>query len=371
MILSGLKYADGKFNICQGAIRIKNGIIDSFTDCEDAEKIDMSGLLALPGFVDVHTHGGSGADACDKNEISLETLSRHYAKHGVTSFCPTTMTLPVSELEEIFSSIESFKGKEPAAYIHGINMEGPYVSKDKCGAQNPDYIALPDVDEFMRLDAVSSVSLVDVAPEVEGALEFAEKISSHTVCSIAHTSATYEQAKAGIESGFSHVTHFYNAMSGLSHRSPGVVGAVLEDDNVTAELICDGFHLSPAAVRIAFKVLGEDRCVAISDSLSSADFPDGEYTLGGQKVIVRGGYAHLENGTIAGSTANLFDEFRNLLSFGIPFKAALKACSANPAKVIGAFDRCGSLETGKNADIILVDGKFNLKHVFVRGKMIF
>lgn len=371
MILTDLQYVDGEYAIQKGAIRIENGVITSFRDEGENDKISMQGLLALPGFIDIHTHGGSGADACDRKEEALETLSRHYARHGVTSFCPTTMTLPVSQLKEIFESIESFKGKEPAAYIQGINMEGPYVSKNKCGAQNPDYIALPDAEEFLELTKISKVSLVDVAPETEGAFEFAEKVSSQCVCSIAHTDADYETAKEAMKHGFSHVTHFYNAMSGLSHRAPGVVGAVFEDSKTTAELICDGFHLSPAAVRIAFKVLGADRCVAISDSLSSADFPDGEYMLGGQKVIVKDGHAHLENGTIAGSTANLFDEFRNLLSFGIDFTTALKACSENPAKVIGAFDRCGSLEEGKNADIIFVDSELNLKHVFIKGKMIF
>ena len=371
MILTDLQYIDENYETKSGCIRIENGVISSFEDEDCKEKIGMDGLLALPGFIDIHTHGGSGADACDKTERSYETLSMHYAKHGVTSFCPTTMTLPVSQLKEIFEAIESYKGKEIAAYIQGINMEGPYVSKNKCGAQNPGYIVPPDADEFLALSKISKVCLVDVAPEADGAFDFAEKVSPSCVCSIAHTDADYETAKDAINHGFSHVTHFYNAMSGLTHRAPGVVGAVFEDSKVSAELICDGFHLSPAAVRIAFKILGADRCVAISDSLSSADFPDGEYTLGGQKVIVKDGHAHLENGTIAGSTANLFDEFKNLLSFGIDFKTALKACSENPARVIGAFDRCGSLEEGKNADIIFVDSEMNLKHVFVKGKLIF
>ena len=371
MLLTDLQYVDGNYEIKSGCINIENGVISSFDGSDETKKNSMHGLLALPGFIDIHTHGGSGADACDKTVQSYETLSKHYAKHGVTSFCPTTMTLPVSQLREIFEAIENFKGKEPAAYIQGINMEGPYVSKNKCGAQNPDYIVPPDAEEFLALSKVSKISLVDVAPEADGAFDFAEKVRSSCVCSIAHTDADYDTAKKAMKHGFSHVTHFFNAMSGLSHRSPGVVGAVFENDKVTAELICDGFHLSPAAVRIAFKVLGADRCVAISDSLSSADFPDGEYRLGGQKVIVKDGHAHLENGTIAGSTANLFDEFKNLLSFGIDFKTALKACSENPARVIGVFDRCGSLEKGKNADIIFVDKEMNLKHVFVKGKMIF
>lgn len=370
MILSNLKYVDCNFQIKNGNIEIDNETIADISDYKK-DGIDMSGLTALPGFIDIHTHGIAGADACDQKISSFETLSANYAKHGVTSFCPTTMTLGTNELSEIFRTVEAYKGNECAAYIHGINMEGPYVSPEKCGAQNTDYIKTANVNEFDALNRISKVSLVDLAPERDGALDFANTVCGETVCSVAHTNADYEQAKSAFENGFTHVTHFYNAMSGLSHRAPGVVGAVFENDTVTAELICDGFHLAPAAVRLAFKILGDDRCVAISDSLSSTDCEDGEYVLGGQKVIVKNKKAHLENGTIAGSTTNLFDEFKNLLSFGIPFTSALKACTANPAKVIGVYDKCGSLTKGKNADIIFVDSNLNLCHVMIKGKMIF
>lgn len=370
MILKNLKYFDENFLLQSGSISVEKENIAGFGNGE-ADGIDMSGLTALPGFIDIHTHGGSGADACDKSEEALQTLSMHYARHGVTSFCPTTMTLSAEELEEIFASIEQYKGKEPAAYIQGINMEGPYVSAEKCGAQNTDFIRSADKDEFYKLNSISKISLVDLAPETENALNFAREIQNHTVCSVAHTNATYAQTKEAFKNGFSHVTHFFNAMTPFSHRAPGTVGAVLENNTVTAELICDGFHLDKATVRIAFKLLGDNRCVAISDSLSSADCADGEYVLGGQKVIVKNGKAHLENGTIAGSTANLFDEFKNLLDFGIPFESALKACTINPARVIGVDDVCGSLEKGKRADIIFVDAAMNLKHVMIKGKMIF
>lgn len=370
MILKNLKYVDSDLIIRKGCIAVDGENITAF-DCSGNDEVDMSGLTALPGFIDIHTHGGSGADACDKSTTSLETLSQHYARHGVTSFCPTTMTLSFEQLCEIFESIEKFKGIEPAAYIHGINMEGPYVSIEKCGAQNTDYIRPASTQEFYALNKISKISLVDLAPEIENAMSFAKEIQNVTVCSVAHTNASYEQAKKAFKNGFTHVTHFFNAMTAFSHREPGVVGAVLENNNVTAELICDGFHLNEAAVRLAFKVLGDNRCVAISDSLSSADCKDGEYMLGGQKVIVKSGKAHLENGTIAGSTANLFDEFKNLLSFGIPFESALKSCTINPARVIGVDDVCGSLAVGKRADIIFVDSAMNLKHVMIKGKMIF
>lgn len=370
MEIRNIKFINEKLELTEKSINVENGLISSFGQ-EENEHLDFDGLVALPGFIDIHTHGGSGADACDKSEKSLETLSMHYARHGVTSFCPTTMTLPHDDLIKIFSSIESYKGKECGAYIHGINMEGPYISLSKCGAQNTKYIRTPSVEEFEELNAVSKVSLVDLAPEVDGAFEFSRNVSKKTVCSVAHTAANYEQAAEAFLNGFTHVTHFFNAMSGLSHREPGVVGAVFENKDVNAELICDGFHLAPAAVRLAFKILGADRCVVISDSLSCADCKDGEYVLGRQKVLVKNGQARLENGTIAGSTANLFDEFKKLLSFGISFKSALKACTVNPAKAIGVYDRCGSIETGKNADMIFVDKKLDIKHVMVKGKLIF
>lgn len=329
-------------------------------------------LLCLPGLIDIHTHGGAGADACDKTQDALQTLSMYYAKHGVTSWCPTTMTLPQDDLEAVFAAIERVKGKESGAYIQGINMEGPYVSREKCGAQNPAFLRPADEQEVRTLHAISDIKLLDMAPEVDGALPLAKALQGEIVCSVAHTNATYEQTRAALAGGFSHATHLFNAMSPFSHRAPGAVGAIFEDSKATAELICDGFHLSPATVRLAFKVLGANRCVAISDSLPCAGCPDGDdYSLGRQRVIVKNGRAFLRDGTIAGSTTNLFDEFKNLLSFGIPFADALAACTINPARVIGADADTGSIETGKLADLIFVDDNLNLRHVMVKGRMVF
>ena len=368
MLLSNLKYVNQNFEIKNGAIEIEGEKIKSFSS--DKSGTDMNGLLALPGFVDIHTHGGDGVDWCDRDEEKLQKLSRYYAERGVTSVCPTTMTLPEKELSEILASVENIKGKEQGAYIHGINMEGPYISYEKKGAQNPDYIRPASVEEFERLDAISKILLVDLAPETKGALSFSNNVSKKAVCSTAHTSATFEEAKKGFENGFTHATHLFNAMTAFESRKPGVVGAVFDSDRVTAELICDGFHLAPATVKLSFKILGSHRAVAISDSLSSAGCKDGEYVLGGQKVIVKNSRAHLEDGTIAGSTTNLFDEFKNLLSFSIPFADALAACTINPARVIGKDGVCGSLEEGKNADIIFVDESMNLKHVMIKGKLV-
>lgn len=369
MLLSNLKYVNGDFSVVNGSIEIEGEKISGFSF--EKGGIDMQNLLAIPGFVDIHTHGGDGVDWCDMDGEKFQKLSMYYAKRGVTSVCPTTMTLPESSLRSILEAVEKLKGNESGAYIHGINLEGPYISYAKRGAQNPEYIRPADEKEFERLNAVSKILLVDLAPETEGALSFARSVSKSAVCSVAHTAATFEQAQKGFENGFTHATHLFNAMTAFESRSPGVVGAVFASDRVTAELICDGFHLAAETVKLAFKILGAHRVVAISDSLSSAGCRDGEYMLGGQKVIVKNSRAHLEDGTIAGSTTNLFEEFRNLLSFSIPFSDALAACTINPARVIGADGVCGSLEKGKNADIIFVDDSMNLKHVLIKGKMIF
>lgn len=366
MILKNIEYVNPTFTKIKGDIGIKEGKFD-FSH-KGTETIDMEGLLALPGFVDIHSHGGSGFDFCDATTESLDGLSKHYAKFGVTSVCPTTMTFPKEKLKEIFSAIESFKGKERGAYFHNINMEGPFISKTKCGAQDPQYVVSPDTDFFRELDSVSKIALADVAPESDGAFAFAKENKDRAVISLAHTDADYETAKKAIESGFSHATHFMNAMTPFTSRAPGVVGAVMESDTVTAEIICDGYHISPAALRILFKTIGDGRLVVISDSMSSAGCKDGEYSLGGQKVIVSGGKAHLENGTIAGSTTNICEEFKNLLSFGIPFESALKCCTINPAKVIGADKVCGSIEQGKNADLVIVDKELNIRYVMIKGK---
>lgn len=369
MLLSNLRYVNENFEVKSGSVEIQNGVISNFSSSESGE--NMNSLLALPGFVDIHTHGGDGVDCCDCDEEKLQKLSLYYARYGVTSFCPTTMTLPEEELARVLASLESLKGKEQGAYIQGVNLEGPYISYEKRGAQNPEYIRPADTEEFGRLNRVSEILLVDLAPEMPEALSFAREISKTAVCSVAHTNATFEEAESGFENGFSHATHLFNAMTPFLSRSPGVVGAVFASDRVTAELICDGFHLAPETVKLAFKILGAHRAVAISDSLSSAGCKDGEYVLGGQKVLVKNSRAHLEDGTIAGSTTNLFDEFKNLLSFSIPFSDALASCTINPARVIGRDGVCGSLEKGKNADMILIDDNMNIVHVLVKGKMIF
>ena len=247
-------------------------------------------------------------------------------------------------------------------------MEGPFIAPEKKGAQAEEHILNPDFELFSELNSICPVRLVDIAPERKGAGEFIAKAKEICTVSAAHTTADYETGKKAIESGISHATHLYNAMNGLTSREAGMVGAVLDSDNVNAELICDGIHISPATLRITFRALGEDRTVVISDAMMAAGLEDGEYTLGGQKVIKKDGAARLVDGTLAGSSTNLFDEFKNLLSFGIPVKHAVKSVTINPARAIGVDKTTGSIEKGKNADLLILSDDFSeIKAVFVKG----
>ena len=369
MILKNADIFDSEFALRRADVRVEDGkIAEIGENLNGGEEHDLSGCVILPGFIDIHIHGCGGADFSDAQPDTLETMSRTLASFGVTSFCPASMTLPYDRIVKAFENAAGYLGKECGAYIHGINMEGPFISPAKKGAQAEEYIIAPDYNTFAKLNAVCPVKLVDVAPEIPGALDFAEQASKVCTVSAAHTTATYEQAKAGYEHGFSHATHLFNAMVGLGSREAGTVGAVMDSSTVTAELICDGIHISAPTLRIAFRILGEDRIAVISDATMAAGLEDGEYTLGGQRVIKKGA-VRLPDGTLAGSAANLFDEFNNLLRFGIPLRSALKAVTINPARIIGADNTTGSIAVGKSADLLIVSDDFShINNVIIKGK---
>ena len=253
-------------------------------------------------------------------------------------------------------------------------MEGPYIAMSKKGAQNPLYVRNPDKEEFKKLyeGCNGAIRVVDIAPECDCGDEFIKEIQSICPVSIAHTDAGYDEAVHAIELGVRHITHLFNAQSGLHHRKPGVVGAAFDvgrANGVRVELICDGFHIHPATLRIAFREMGEDGTVIISDSMKAAGCPDGDYDLGGQPVYVRDGKALLADGTIAASTSNVYKELKNVISFGIPEKQAVKSATINPAKAIRVDDKTGSIEEGKLADILVVDKDYNIKLVIVKGEI--
>lgn len=372
MLIKDVFYTDGDFKMRRGNLAVVEGMLfENAPSDENVQTLELpENSTVLPGFIDIHTHGALGVDVCDADSEGYRVLSKYYASRGITSFCPTTMTESPKRLKKVFSAVADFMGKEPGAYIHGINMEGPYISREKKGAQNGDYIRKPCMKEFLALNKICPISIVDVAPEVEGALEFADRACIWCTVSAAHSNADGKTAREAFSGGFSHVTHMFNAMNTITARDPGIPGIVIDTD-VTAELICDGFHVDPAVLRMVFSALGEDRVVAISDSMRSAGCKDGEYELGGQRVFVKDGHARLADGTIAASTANLFDEFLYLLDIAIPFETALRACTINPARIIGVSNVTGSIANGKCADLLILDKNFDICCVMVKGKVVY
>ena len=374
MILKNADIYDENFNLIKADIKINGEKITEIGDELSGDSVDLLDYMILPGLIDIHIHGRAGADTGDATPEALSTMSESLVKKGITSFCPTSMTLSFEELSKIFQNVKEMKNKVPGAYIHGINMEGPYIAMSKKGAQNAAYVRNPDKDEFKKLydGCDGNIKIVDIAPECDGAEEFIKEVQPYCPVSIAHTAADYDDAIKAFELGVRHITHLYNAQSGLSHRAPGVVGAVFDrakKDGIRAEIICDGFHIHPAALRIAFENLGEDGSIIISDSMRAAGHFDGEYDLGGQTVYVKNGKALLSDGTIAASTSNVYDELKNVISYGIPIKQAIKSATINPAKAIRVDDQTGSIKVGKYADILAVDKDFNIKLVMVKGKI--
>ena len=334
--------------------------------------IDVSGHYLIPGLTDIHFHGCKGHDFCEGSVEVIQAMADYEESRGVTAICPATMTYPEEKLTGIMRAAREFPNESGAALV-GINMEGPFISFEKKGAQNPDYIEEPDADMFERLQEASGglIKLVALAPEVNGAEEFIKREKDKVVISFAHSAADYDIASRGFEMGIHHVTHLFNAMNPLNHRAPGPVFAASENELVEAEMIVDGIHIHPSAVRGAFKLFGEDRIILISDSMEATGMEDGEYELGGQKVIKTGNRAVLKDGTIAGSATDLMGCLRNaVLQMGIPLEAAVKCAAVNPAKSIGIYDRYGSIESGKTANLVVLNRDLDIKRVFNRGKEI-
>lgn len=373
--------------IINGRLVLEDGVVSGFAiifdekiqkivpadevNTEEYEVIDAQGKLVAPGLVDIHIHGYLGEDASDGSAAGLRKMAAGIAKNGVTSWCPTTMTIAKDEIVKAFDTAREVKAEETCygAKILGVNCEGPFINPSKKGAQPGEYILPPDGD-FIVANA-DILKLFTVAPEMEGAKECIKQVSEdgRVLASMGHTGASFEEACAGIEAGVRHTTHLFNAMTALQHRNPGVVGAALSDERVSCELIADTFHVNPGLYKLVAKAKGDKLCL-ITDCMRAGGMEDGDYTLGGQHVIKTGIQCLLEDGTIAGSVLKLNEAVRNLKAHtGLSLSEVFACASLNPAKAIGEAENIGSLAVGKCADIIICDDEIQVKTTIINGEV--
>lgn len=365
MIIKGGKVFQEDGSFLEQALYINDHrLVDKAEYQDDGKVIDAEGLLVLPGLVDIHSHGAAGEDFSDGNPEGLKKILQYEKRCGITSYCPTSMTFPKERLRQIFASIKGAQTEEGAKVV-GINMEGPFLDPVKKGAHVEEWIAAPDAAFVRELnqDVDGLVRLVTLAPNMEGAEEFIKEMHEEVCISLGHTAADYDCASRAMKLGAHHVTHLYNAMQPFGHRAPGLIGAAMDDPECMVELICDGYHIHPSAIRAAFRLFGPERVILISDSMRATGMENGTYELGGQEVTVKDRKAVLKDGTLAGSATNLYGCMCKAIEFGIPLEQAIMAATANPARSIGIFDRVGSIRIGKQADLLLVSENLELKRV--------
>ena len=349
-----------------------SGIVN--TPPAGSEIIDAAGNYVAPGLVDIHIHGYLGEDTCDAKPEGIKNMAYGIAKNGVTSFLPTTMTVSKDEIIAALNAVRSLKEESKSwdgAEIIGVHAEGPFINPSKKGAQAEENILVPDADFILEnADIITSVTL---APEMDKDHNCIKKLASESkvLVSMGHTDATFDEAVSAVKDGISHATHLFNAMSALAHRNPGVVGAALACDNVSTEVIADTFHINPGLYSIIAKAKG-DKMVLITDCTRAGGMPDGEYDLGGQPIFLKGIECRLADGTIAGSVLRLNCAVKNVLDHtSLPVYEVFKMASLNPASAIHCADRIGSLEEGKDADIIIADENINIIRTIKKGRTIY
>lgn len=380
-VLDLLAVKNGRIITCEGILENKCLIINQGKILEIMESIpsgvdiiDAEGNFISPGFIDIHIHGAGGYDTMDGNYDSLNIISKIIAKHGVTSFVPTTMTVGVDEIKKALCAIRTGmkKGTE-GANILGAHLEGPFLSEKFKGAHDASFIRKPDVDFFIDLieDDYPLIKRVTIAPEIYGAMEFIRFLVGQGInASIGHSSGNYDDIMGAIGCGASHSTHLYNAMSGFNHREPGVVGAIF-DSRISTEFIADGIHVHFAAIRTALAAKGYQNCALISDAMKACCMEDGTYSLGGQEVFVNNGEARLAGGTLAGSTLTLDTAVRNIMkNTPLNIKEAVSMATAVPARICRVDSSKGYIKKGYDADIIIFDSDINIKTTIVGGKLI-
>ncbi|MFI8344433.1 N-acetylglucosamine-6-phosphate deacetylase [Streptomyces sp. NPDC085639] len=334
--------------------------------------VDLSGHWIVPGFVDMHNHGGGGASFTSGTAEDVLKGVRTHREHGTTTLVASTVT---GDLDELARRAALLAELTQAGEIAGIHFEGPFINPCRKGAHKEDLLRDPDPAEVRKLiDAAHGAArMFTLATELPGGLDSVRLLAEHgVIAAIGHTDATYEQTRAAIDAGATVATHLFNAMPPLAHREPGPIAALLEDERITVELINDGTHLHPAALELAFHHAGAHRVALITDAMDAAGFGDGTYHLGPLEVEVKHGVARLvEGGSIAGSTLTLDTAFKRSVTLDkLPVESVVQAISANPAKLIGLYDEIGSLEPGKYADLVVLDAAFDVKGVMRRGEWI-
>lgn len=366
-----------------GSLEIRNGVIYGILRKEPdnieyyEEIIDAHGKFLSPGFIDIHNHGNFGHDAMEGTREALESIADFHIRNGVTSFLATIMTEDPVKIERAIENARDYIDNQNTDFrirsqALGIYLEGPYFSMEKKGAQPAEYIKNPNLEEVKRYINLSknNIRVVALAPEIEGSSKVIKYLKNNGITiSCAHTNGTFEEIKRAIDLGVTQATHLYNGMRAFNHREPGVIGAVLTDERVLCEIIADGIHLHPAAIDLAVKTKGKDGIILISDAMMATGLEDGKYSLGGQDVYVKYGEARLESGSLAGSTLTLSRAVYNMVHLvNVKLEDAVRMASLNPAKSIGVDERKGSIELGKDADLIIFDKYLNVEKAFVRGQ---
>lgn len=367
--------------ISNGYIKINNGKIAEIGTMQ--EFVHMEGYhvipvpehyTVIPGLIDVHIHGADGADVMDGTKEALDRIATALTKEGTTSFLATTMTQSENAIEKALINVGEYienQFSENKAEVLGIHLEGPFVNQKMAGAQPIQYIIKPQIELFNKWQKLSKghIKLVTLAPEIDGGLELIRHLKeSGVIASIGHSQSTFDEAIAAINAGVNHVTHLYNQMSGLHHREPGIVGAFFLREELKAELISDGIHVRPEAVRLAHKIAGTNRIILITDSMRAKCLKNGTYDLGGQDVFVQDGKAVLSNGTLAGSTLKLGQALKNMISYtGCTLGEAVQMASANPARQLNVFNRKGSIAVGKDADLVILNEDYDVCMTFCNG----
>ncbi len=370
--------------ISDAGILIRDGVIDAIGPRQGmslpnlpsgAEEVDASHLSAVPGFVDVHIHGAGGHDVMEGSEEALATIARTVVKNGTTSMLATTVTASpdatVRSVEGIVHYISSqHTAGDARAEVLGLHFEGPFISPLRAGVHPAQWITLPSsefLDQLLHA-AAGHARILTLAPELIGAVPCIDAAhKAGIVVALGHTDATYEQARAAIARGVHHAVHVYNAMRPFSHRDSGVIGAVLTSPDVTAELIADGVHVEEAAMRLLLQAKGAGCVILVSDGISATGMPDGKYKLGSFEVTVSGGVCRNAEGRLAGSTLTLDRALRNIVALGIAFPDAVRMLTSNPAQLLGIEFKKGSLRTGADADIVLLDENLKVRNVWARG----